>query len=151
MDSNIAKKKYVCIYWENCWNGKLCGLRHDAAWLWTFHRFFVCLFEQWSFCDILWGGLLSVSSGLYQYVMECERISATVFESSRHELKIPCNLVALFAPVSCVSFPKTKFLQFFVHMRIYYVLKFHNRNMNKKKQHYKKRIKSCPKFSTCKS
>ena len=72
--------------------------------------------KQRSFSDISKGGLLSVSSCFYQYVMECERIFATVFESSGHEPKILRNVVARLsavpAPVTCASFPKTNFYNF---------------------------------------
>jgi hypothetical protein len=35
-------------------------------------------------------------------------------------------------PVPCPGFPKTKFLRLFARMRIYYTLKFHNRNLKQR-------------------
>ena len=92
--------------------------------------------RQRSFTDLSRGGLISVSSCFYDYVMHCERIFATVFESSGHETKLLQRLVnrlsEVSAPVNCTSFPKTKFLQVFVRMRIYYSLKFLSRNLKVK-------------------
>ena len=92
--------------------------------------------RQRSFTDLSRGGLISVSSCFYDYVMHCERIFATVFESSGHETKLLQRLVnrlsEVIAPVNCTSFPKTKFLHVFVRMRIYYCLKFCNRNLKQK-------------------
>jgi len=105
--------------------------------------------RQRSFSENLRGGLISVSPCFHDYIVQCERVFVAVFESSGHEPKIGSKVVAhlseIPSPVSCESFPKTKFLRFFTRIRIYYTFKFRNRQL-KQKPAAKKRNKKLTKL-----
>ena len=79
------------------------------------------------------GGLIAVSATFQEYIEQCESIFNCMFAECRHEKgisnKIVNNLLNVPSPVACPKFPKVKFLHFFVRVRIFYVLKFRNREL----------------------
>jgi hypothetical protein len=74
--------------------------------------------------------LVNVTQAFRCYVSRCEKKFMEEFDACMHERNIGCTLVAhlssINVPTKCLSFPKDKFLAFFVRLRIYYVLKFLN-------------------------
>ena len=78
-------------------------------------------------------GLLPVSESFFAYVTHCESRFSVVFDSFCHERgimnRIVRELLNVPVPVHCNKFPKLKFLQMFVRIRIHYKVKFFNQSM----------------------
>ncbi len=74
--------------------------------------------------------LVNVSQACHYFVAEMEKKLMPKFESIQHERDVGAKLVACLMsikiPGSCQTFPKHRFLWFFVQLRIYYLLKFIN-------------------------
>jgi len=102
---------------------------------------------QRSFTKSFRGGLVTASACFVDYVKQCEQIFMNMFDAIGHQPKIlnviVKEMLQVPSPVSCTGFPKNRFLHLFVRMRIYYTLKFHNRNIKQKKPPAKKHRKLC--------
>ena len=78
------------------------------------------------------GGLLNASGCFRDYVSDCEAVFQRAFDERSHERGILTLIVAELTkipiPVHCDKFPKLKLLRLFARMRMYYTLKFRNRD-----------------------
>ena len=104
---------------------------------------------QRSFTKSFRGGLVTASACFVDYVKR-EQIFMNMFDAIGHQPKIlnviVKEMLQVPSPVSCTGFPKNRFLHLFVRMRIYYTLKFHNRNI-KQKSRLQRNTENFVKFS----
>ena len=74
--------------------------------------------------------LQNVSQSFHSYITILEQKLIDIFDKNCFKKNIGSHIVnellAITVPTACKTFPKTKFLQLFVRMRIYYLLKFSN-------------------------
>ena len=137
---------YVCGYllrkllkWHSCLE---CDLLHDLEMAVDSKTEYL---QQRTYSSSLHVGLFAVNEHFFDYVRQCENIFQSMFRLVSHEKhvaqKIVTELAKVQIPVTCMHFPQAKFLQFFVRLRIYYTLKFQNRNAKQKKPVEKKHKK----------
>ena len=64
-------------------------------------------------------------------MQRCEKTFQDLFDLHAHDVgllhTIAQAVMEVQLPVNCAKFPATKFVRFFVKLRIYYMLKFSNR------------------------
>lgn len=81
-------------------------------------------------------GLVNVSQAFHFYIVRLEKALQNVIKEHIHEHGI-CSqaleqLTLVTVPTRCIGFPKIKFLQFFIRLRLYYILKYENALTDKK-------------------
>jgi len=96
-------------------------------------------------------GLICASDSFNDYISQCETIFMSSFDKHQSEYAITKTIVSelmnINTPVICSKFPLVKFLQLFVRMRIYYILKFRNQTfVEENKSKKSKKMKKLDKF-----
>jgi hypothetical protein len=75
-------------------------------------------------------------------VQRCENLFQQLYDLHAHDAGLlqtiaQAVITDVQLPVTCVKFPATKFVKFFVKLRIYYMLKFQNRTLAEPKANAK--------------
>ncbi len=82
-------------------------------------------------------GLVNISQAFHFYIVRLEKALQSVIKDRIHEKNIAKiiyeELKQLHAPTQCIGFLKTKFIMFFIRLRLYYILKYENRMVVKSK------------------
>jgi hypothetical protein len=134
---------YVCGYllkkirqWHSC---TYCDniLRAGEGYL-KFNEIFTKLKTYNDNCS-----LENVSQAFHFYVINLEQKLVTIFDKCSHKTNVASLIVnelkLVKVPTACIGFPKFKFLHLFTRLRIYYLIKFSNRENNDAVSTYSKK------------
>lgn len=83
-------------------------------------------------------GLVNVSQAFHYYIVRLEKALQSVVSARIHEGNIAKILLSelskLRVPTPCTGFPKIKFTMFYIRLRLYYILKYANREVVSKRK-----------------